>query len=388
MHKIATGAAAAAVVLAAGQAQAGGFSREGLNSTGLLFSNDRFVAQAQLRYVSPDRTYSGASNGYPGFGGASVASSDANPAYVTGSLAVKGRLYDGVDCMGRLHQPYGQHTRLEQGWIAGNQYVEQKIDARGLDATCSYSFEVSEGASLRVLGGLRASRFDFMREVSVPGVATSVFDLASDDAYSWRAGVAYERPEIALRVSAIYNAPVSYDLSGSQLANGVDYGNPLDAEIEMPQSLEFRVQSGIAPDWLASIDVKWEEWGALKELRVNNAVTSTGFRTLVSPTQFDDTFTIGLGIGHKISEKWLAGASLIWDQGAGGGYTDTVTLGAAIAYEPVDDVRIEFQAAAIRLLSDTVSGYDILAGAPVGSYSYHQDASWAFATGLRLRYSF
>lgn len=394
MHSTQRGALSAAAIAAtlsaaafgAGDAHAGGFSREPLNSTGLLFSNDAFVAQGQLIRVWPERTYSSAQNGYPFSGGATITKADANPEYVTGSLAVKARLFDGFDCMARLHQPYGQATRLGPGWVAGNQFIEQNIDARGIDGTCSYTFALTEEANLRLLGGVRGSTFDYERVIGLPGSSLNRFSLDSDVSFGWRAGISYERPAIAMRATLTYTSPIEYDLSGVQQINGVGTGLNVTSTAEMPQTVELRLQSGVAPDWLASLGVRWEEWGAFSALDVDHVVLSSTAVNVSSstPTQFGDTWTVEAGVGHKLSDKWGVGGSLTWSQGAGGGYSDTWTLGAAVAYDPVDNVRIELSGGVSRLTADKVSGND-LGG---GTYSYDQDGTWAFATGLRLRFSY
>lgn len=87
----------------------------------------------------------------------------------------------------------------------------------------------------------------------------------------WRIGAAYEIPEIAFRASLMYNAAVdlgdvtgTLDLRQSPLAPGLG-GRVTDVygTAEMPQSVEFKLQSGFAPGWLAYGSVKWVDWSVL-----------------------------------------------------------------------------------------------------------------------------
>ncbi|MCB8835410.1 hypothetical protein LJD42_28095, partial [Escherichia coli] len=95
----------------------------------------------------------------------------------------------------------------------------------------------------------------------------------SADGVGWRVGAAYEIPEIAFRASLMYNAAVDLGEIGgtldlTQLPKTPT--NPLSGRItdvygtaEMPQSVEFKLQTGIAPNWLAYGSVKWVDWSVL-----------------------------------------------------------------------------------------------------------------------------
>src|SRR5690606_23444899 len=152
---------------------------------------------------------------------------------------------------------------------------------------------------------------------------------------AWRAGLAYEIPEYALRVSAIYNAPLNYTLDGTA------YGGAASANVTTPQSFEIRGQTGIAPGWLALGSVKWMDWSVLQRLTVSTINGPRG-----SAFDYRDGWTVTAGIGHAVNEQLSVVGILSWDRGtstpgAGGVLTSGtqtdrygISLGGSYSFSP------------------------------------------------------
>ncbi len=205
------------------------------------------------------------------------------------------------------------------------------------------------------------------------GTGVGRLDL-EDNGWGWRAGLGYEIPEYAVRASLVYNSRVKYDsLSGTvdltQVPVVPGFGGRVTSvfgEAEAPDSLELKVQSGIAPDWLAFGSVKWTNWSVLQSIPL--CPVSTKGRaacTSSSPTKltsldllYRDGWTITGGVGHKFNEEWTGAVSLTWDRGTSHGYgrTDrywTSRLGAA--YNPTDNIEWRV-AGALGILTSGSSG--------------------------------
>jgi long-chain fatty acid transport protein len=189
---------------------------------------------------------------------------------------------------------------------------------------------------------------------------TGVLDLEADGVV-WRVGAAYEIPEIAFRASLIYNAEV--DLG--QINGTVDLTqlppmrtNPFANKITdvygtatMPQSVEFKWQTGIAPDWLAFGTVKWVDWSVLNVVAFCPTSTkgivacgpaSPAFLTSLD-LMFQDGWTVAGGIGHKFNDQWSGSMQLSWDRGTSTGLTtqtDTYVLSDGVAYSPNKNVEL------------------------------------------------
>ena len=86
---------------------------------------------------------------------------------------------------------------------------------------------------------------------------------------------------------------------------------------EIPQSLELRVQTGIAEETLALARIKWQQWSRLGIVPVNGVISPT--TGLPSTTSFDplyrDGWTVTGGIGRTFSERLSGLASITWDRG-------------------------------------------------------------------------
>src|SRR5690606_12309050 len=99
--------------------------------------------------------------------------------------------------------------------------------------------------------------------------------------------------------------------------------NPVFGSAAMPQSVELKVQSGIAPGWLAFGSIKWVDWSVLQIVSFCPVVTE-GIIPCVAdgPTEltsldllYRDGWTVTAGVGHSFNDHWSGALSLAWDRG-------------------------------------------------------------------------
>ena len=171
----------------------------------------------------------------------------------------------------------------------------------------------------------------------------------------FRIGAAYEIPEIALRAQLMYRSATGYGAEGTLTAPAGVLGLPNPpfppaTQIPvaalgigaLPQSVEFKVQSGVAPGWLVFGSAKWTDWSTLTTLDVRSAASGA----LLSQDKYfwKDGWTVSAGVGHAFNDKWSGAVSLTWDQSVGTGYdlsSDTWTVGSGLSYK--DDMGGEFK---------------------------------------------
>lgn len=396
--------AAVLAVIAAGLGQtaafAGGLERGGYNID-LLFDPSTVTAEGNTVYVMPNRKLKNVTDvntslvtGGGNLNGRSSTASDSEN-YANYRLGMKAGLGDSVDCLVDYSQPWGAHTKPGLNWAGANENIETKIKSDNYAATCSYRFDAGPG-QLRVIGGAfyqEVSGFkDRLVVPSFAAVGTGVGHLQlSGDGWGWRAGVAYEIPEYALRASLVYNSQVKLDnITGTLDLSQVNgrtfnvYGSQA-----MPDNLEFKLQSGIAPDWLAFGSVKWTNWSVLQKVPFYYSGTSTVATTL--DLGYRDGLTLSGGLGHKFNEQWSVASSLSWDRGTSQGYgtqTDTWALGAAVAYAPTKNVELRL-AGLVGIMTSGKSGAVVINNETYGSdaaYTFGNDLVSAVSANLKVKF--
>jgi long-chain fatty acid transport protein len=393
---------------------AGGLERGGYNID-LLFDSSRFASEAAATYVSPQRELKNVvdtdtSPTIPGVGGGGgnlngrPDSADDTEGYWVPRIGFKAAIGDNVDCMADYSQPWGAHTNPGVNWAGANQNIETKVESDNYATTCSYKFDLGPG-QLRIIGGGFYQEVSGFKErlVQDPALLPPVFGLSGvgrldleGDGWGWRAGAAYEIPEYALRASLVYNSAVrldditgTIDLTDVLPVVGTKYA--VSGEADLPDSLELKLQSGIAPDWLAFGSVKWTDWSQLQVLKFCPA-TPTPFTPCTSlDLLYRDGWTISGGIGHKFNEHWNGAVSLTWDRGTSQGYgtqTDTWTLGTGVSYNPNENLEFRL-AGALGILTSGQSGEVTHQGQTIGddvSYSFGNDLVAAISTTLKVKF--
>lgn len=393
-----------------GGAQAGGLERGGYNID-LLFDPGQYVFESGVTYVAPQRKLENSRDTRPQNGTLSTptysSNADETESYLVPRVGFKAALNDDVACMADYSQPWGAHTNPGTGWTGAQSNVETKIDSNNYALTCSYRFDLGTGKLRLIAGGFYQELEGFKESIGLPpAFVTPLSGIGRLDleasGYGWRIGAAYEIEEYALRASVVYNSSVDLDnISGTYDLRGLPAtfaGNPVPGggtlrgiygETTMPQSLELKMQSGIAPDWLAFGSVKWTDWSVLQRIPLYAQGTTTEVNSL--DLAYRDGWTITGGIGHKLSDQWSVAGSVTWDRGTSDGFgsqTDTWTFGTGVSYSPTKNVELRL-AGALSVLTSGNSGQVVTQGVTVGnqaSYDFGTDLAAAVSTSLKVRF--
>ncbi|HEY4202080.1 MAG TPA: outer membrane protein transport protein [Devosiaceae bacterium] len=314
----------ASLFLVAG-AHAGGLEANGYDWD-LLFDPGTYASKATAAYVHIDKDVKNA--------GVMPGTVSTTPSRVQYNAGFKADIFDMASCAITIQNPFGSNARRTNAYAAlTGQAVSEAVRSTDTGLTCAVGFQAGPGV-LSFIGGISAQNLDY--QASIPtGLATHTPVSINGWSTGWRAGLAYEIPEYALRVSAIYNAPVRYTLEGTA------FGGAASADVSTPQSFEVRGQTGIMPGWLALGSVKWMDWSTLQTL----TVTTIG-APLVSSFDYRDGWTVTAGIGHSLSDQLSLVGTVSWDRGTStpgphgvltsGSQTDRygITLGAAYNISP------------------------------------------------------
>ncbi|MDW5313821.1 OmpP1/FadL family transporter [Rhizobium sp. PL01] len=396
--------AAIAVLLSTTAASAGGLERGGYNID-LLFDPSTYAAEAAATYVNPQRELDNVVDVNPangigsnGIGGGQTNGVGETEGYWVPRIGVKAGFGDSVDCMADYSQPWGAHTKPGASWMGANDNIETKIESDNYAATCSYKWDVGKG-QFRIIGGgfyqeVGGFKERFVSPLVGPGFnGVGRLDL-DGSGWGWRAGAAYEIPEYALRASLVYNSAVDLDnLEGTidltkvrlPIPGGGSFaGSKYDVSsfASMPDSLELKVQSGIAPGWLVFGSVKWTDWSQLQVIQVTANQPSPTRPPTSLVLLYRDGWTVTGGVGHKFNDQWSGAASLTWDRGTSHGYgnqTDSWTLGTGISYLPTENVELRLAGAVGLLTSGSSVGEDV-------KYDFGNDIVTAISTSLKVKF--
>ncbi|OCW58873.1 long-chain fatty acid transporter [Hoeflea olei] len=347
---------------------------------------------------------------------ATTASIDVEGDYVVPRVGVKVGVTDDLACLGTYTEPFGAKAEYGTGNAYSAAATEFSIETRDIGLTCSYRFagmQLGVGQSyFRIIGGVSYQELDGFQArqrfldfaqlgVTTVGGVTNTSGIGtfsvSGNAVGYRLGAAFEIPDIAFRASLMYGSKYDYDLSGTQ--NNTGFGAaipgsalvPITMNTEIPQSLEFKIQSGIAPGTLAFASIKWQEWSRLGIIPV------VGGRSPVDgqPTNlsFDpvyrDGWTITGGLGRKFNDSLSGSLALTWDRGTStttGTQTDTWTVSGGLAHEFNETVELRF-GGAVGVLT---SGSSVRA--PGGDaannvrYSFGNDVVYGLSGALKVKF--
>jgi long-chain fatty acid transport protein len=378
-----------------GGAQAGGFAR-GEADTDILYEDGTVAGRGGWVYVMPHRSYET-------INGAASSDGSYSDSYGIPSFAAKFRATDNFSCAITYTQPFGANSTYGDDaqdadraadvatgvpilvGTGGNAVLYSEFDTNELGGTCAVNFDAGPG-QFYVLGGGFTQSFDYTESKDF-----GTLNLQDDSAFGYRLGAAYEIKEYALRAELMYRSQVDHEADGvftlqNAIVGGALGGLPVGTQLSatgegsLPQSLEFNLQSGIAPDWLAFGSIKWTDWSVLQTLNYN----ITGLGDQQKNFFWRDGWTITGGVGHQITEKVSGALSLTWDRGVGTGadiFSDTWTLGAGAQIKHGPGV-LRIGAAASYLTSgeqSTADGADFNATA---------DGDWAYALSANYRISF
>lgn len=312
---------ASALMLTVCAANAGNLDRTG-QSVAALFEEGSYA----------EFSFSGVSASVSGSGAALLGgglSGDLTPNYYQFGAAYKADINDTWSYAIILSQPFGADVAYPAGtgyFAAGSTAV---LDTHEIAGILQYNLP----SNLSFYGGLRLQTLE--ATAAVPFVSTYSVTGDRDFGVGYLLGVAFERPDIALRVSLTYNSKIKHELDTVESSTALGAGRTSTTNIDTPQSVNLEFQSGVAKDTLVFGSVRWVDWTAT-DITPADYFTLTGGGSLVG--YVDDRVTYSLGIGRRLNETWSIAASVSHERQLGGfasnlGPTDGMTsIGVGATY--------------------------------------------------------
>lgn len=222
--------------------------------------------------------------------------------YVPWSAAIKLDINDKLSFAIIGDQPFGANVNYAglpiQSPLLGGIQPGANIESQAWTGLLRYKFN----DTWSVHGGIRGQMASGKVNTTVAG-AFRLLDVDSYMRFGTIAGIAYERPDIAMRVALTYHSEIEQDLTGSEVT--LTGGGPIAATtaftVTTPASLNLEFQTGVAADTLLFGSVRYVEWDGFN-------LTTPGAGQYVN---FDkDTTTYALGLGRRFDETWSGAVTL------------------------------------------------------------------------------
>ena len=178
--------------------------------------------------------------------------------------------------------------------------------------------KLGEKKNIQIYGGPTIQRLE--GDVHLRGNAyktASGYDanITRDTAYGWMAGIAYLKPEIALKAALTYRSEIDHDVNTTENlpALGAAGVGTNEITITTPKSVNLDFQTRINPTTLLTAKARWVPWSdfAIKPKIYGSA---SGLN-LVSYD--DDAWTAEVGLGKKLSPQLAISGAVGYDSGAG-----------------------------------------------------------------------
>ncbi|MFV0302779.1 MAG: outer membrane protein transport protein [Paracoccus sp. (in: a-proteobacteria)] len=299
---------ATAFLLGTTSVMAGGIERAPHSLSALFEPGQNFV-ELSFGRVNPDV----AGTDDAAFGGASFGS--VADSYNYYGLAYKRQITDNLSAALIIEQPYGADIFYSEPSAPGEGSVAlggTAVDVDSTTYTALLRYRMDNNIGFH--GGIRGSRAD--ADVTLMGAAYGPVNgynvsLDTDTAWGWTAGVSWEKPEIAARVSLTYNSPIEHKFDTHETIGGmpIDPAGSSSTKVKTPRSWNLEFQTGVATDTLVFGSIRWVNWSEFRvDPRVFTASTGSGL------VELEDSTTLTLGVGRKFTENWSGSAAFSYEK--------------------------------------------------------------------------
>ncbi|WP_298807954.1 OmpP1/FadL family transporter [uncultured Psychrobacter sp.] len=212
------------------------------------------------------------------------------------------------------------------------------VEVRTENITGILGAKFGQNKNFQVYGGPVAQRVE--ADVRLRGQAYSAADgytthISADQDYGYIAGVAYSKPEIALKVALTYRSEIDHtmDISETYPVAGALARNPAAAsqngvvDVTTPESVNFDFQTGINPTTLATAKIRWVPWSDFAITPplyngVSKSLLGLG-ASGIPPEGLDlisydeDQWQVELGLAKRLAPALAISGTVGWDSGAG-----------------------------------------------------------------------
>lgn len=222
-----------------------------------------------------------------------------------------------------VDQPFGASSEYTASFYSG---VMADLDSFAVTGLVSY--DATE--NFVVFGGVKAQSIKAVAAVPLAGYT---IDADAGMGFGYVVGAAFQKPEIALRVSLTYHSEVTTD--HDSLENG---GITDVTSITTPQSINLEFQTGVNQKTLVYGSVRWVNWSDF-------AISPPNYLPGDLVSYDNDVITYSIGVGRKLTDTLSAAVTVGYEASLGGtssilAPTDgNLSVGAGVTYT-MGDIEI------------------------------------------------
>ena len=177
--------------------------------------------------------------------------------------------------------------------------ADVKLNTQALMARYSFSDKYS------IIGGVRKAK---LKDSTLNTVAPADYSIDAIDKSGMLYGLAYERPDIALKFEVLRSEKITVGLTGNVTFSGSPL--PVTGTLVIPEATSINFQTGIMENTLlmaSAHNVKWK--GSDVELDV------AAIPALNQASNFSNTNSYSLGLGRRLNDATSASLTYSWEKG-------------------------------------------------------------------------
>lgn len=204
-----------------------------------------------------------------------------------------------------------------------------QVEVRSESVTGILGMKFGKNKNFQVYGGpvLQRVKADVKLRGIAYGPATGyTAHISPDQDYGYLAGIAYSKPEIALKAALTYRSEIDHSINISEtyplvaaFGDNPSQGGVID--ITTPESINFDFQTGINPTTLATARVRYVPWGdfsIVPPLYTETSKLNPDFPEGLPLVSYDeDQWLVELGLAKRLAPALAVSGTVGWDSGAG-----------------------------------------------------------------------
>ncbi len=229
---------------------------------------------------------------------------------------------------------------------ASKQGEATNVEVRTNSLTGIVGYKFGENNNFQVYGGpvLQRTHGDIsLRGIAYGGSTGYDAHISPDTDLGWLAGVAYYKPEIALKAALTYRSEIDHAASIDEIvpvgdiqvaAGNLKYKDDNSKiDITTPESIDVDFQTGLNKTTLLTANVRYVPWSDFTITPPKyNALTKLQTKDdkgLPIASYSDDQWKVDLGLAKRLNDKLAVSGGIGWDSGAG---NPTSSLGPVEGY--------------------------------------------------------